>query len=164
MGGQTELNDKPALSAVWNVRKAWSLQAKPFYRARGHRVAQKVPMTEMLQLVADSCSSLLRTTRQAEAYRTLIPTRVPQIATKVADISPTIDTVASDITSVGTNIMCVGPDFPPISSQFFLGCAVPFMQSKFADVTTTVDQIRPHVASIRSYVPGVGANLSAVRA
>jgi hypothetical protein len=97
-------------------------------------------------------------------YRTLIPARAPQIATKVANIFPTIDTVASDITSVGTNIMCFGPDFPPISSQFFLGRAIPFIQSKFTDVTTTVDQIRPHVASIRSCVPGVGANLSAVRA
>ena len=83
---------------------------------------------------------------------------------EVADISSTINPVASYITSVGTDIVLIGPDFHPVGSQFLLRCAIPPILSKFADVTASVYQIPTHVASIQSYVPGIGANLSVVRA
>jgi len=94
----------------------------------------------------------------------LIPPRATEITMEVAYISSTINPVAPNIASVGTNIVLIGPDFHPVSSQFFLRRVIPPILSKFADVTASVYQVPMHVASIRSYVPGVGANVSAVRA
>jgi len=84
--------------------------------------------------------------------------------TKVASVRATISSITAEVPAIAADISRVGSDISPIASQFLCGFPFPPVFAKVANGGPALPLILTQIATVRMDIPGVPADVSAVRA